>query len=401
MLRNKVKQHSRYSRFARTLLLTVCTAVGLGSVTTQRAHAHGLLLSWGTVVVHPDRVQTRIEVCAEDFVHYYQLRLAQDEFAVSAIKEAVAQHGHHLLDQFIIRDLSGRRLHGTIVDVKWNVPLSDKIGYAQLRNIAITYTLDHPTGCLPRFLTFQQHFGGANTSMPVQLAVSVTSAGNPVERFIRLTSRGNVETLQFAWPDSDSKPPVSVTNDLNTPSGHVIPDMGRNRFKSVYAFIYMDEVDVRCDIYMPLVLLETWLPVKRANVDFLDIQEMTAAKEQIHAFFMRRIPSRVNGKTALPTVAHVSYISPDASIISSDASFISPDASLIDKAEPAQRLGAWSARVCVRLKYLPHAPVTQMELEWNLFNSIVLNAHVVTVFNDVRTKHLVTTYAPKIMCPIP
>lgn len=389
--------HEKLSAFSFQRTVVGCSAVRLGilaavlvAVGQEQALAHTVLLSRGTVVVHQDRIVSRIEIDAKDFIHYYPLRPTAEGFSASALREAVLKHRQHLLDHFLIRNIRGERLRGECVDVEWNEPLETepsetepsetKISYAQLGALRAIYVLEHPTRSPPRYLTFQQFLGGQHAPMPVRLALSVTAAGDATSRFIQLTNRGNVETLEFVWPDPAAKKsiPASVAGQQPGDPGHA---QNPERFKSVYACVYTEGKAVRCDIYMPLVLLETWLPLRRASRDFIDAKEMSDERERLRTFFAGRIQIRINDRRAAPSAVRIS--------------FLSPDASSIDEPQ-VERLGVWSARVGVRLTYETHVPVRQVELVWDLFNNAVLNAAVTTVFGDSQNDKVVTPYSPSV-----
>ncbi len=136
---------------------------------------------------------------------------------------------------------------------------------------------------------------------------------------------------------------------------------------------------VRCDIHVPLVLRESWLPLRRASRDFIDAGEMTDARERLRAFFAGRNTVRINDRPAAPSAVRLSFLGPDALSIDEP---------------PVERLGAWSARVGVRLTYETNAPVSQVELVWDLFNNAVFNANIATVFGDSRNEIVVTPYNP-------
>ena len=364
----------------RAVRLGIIAAAALTVTGQEQSLAHTVLLSRGTVVVHANRIVSRIEIDAKDFVHYDHLRSTAEGFPASALRDAVLKHRQHLLDHFLIRNARGERLHGRCVDVEWNEPSEKQISYSQLGALRATYVLEHPTRTPPRYLTFQQFLGGQHAPMPVRLALSVTAAGDATARFIQLTNRGNVETLDFSWPDSAVKKtiPASVPGQ---PPGHPEHALGQDRFRSVCACMHIEGTVVRCDIYMPLVLLETWLPLRRASRDFIDVREMTDARERLRAFFAGRNRIRINGRRAAPSAVLLSFLGPDALSID----------------EPQlERLGAWSARVGVRLTYKTDVPVSQVELVWDLFNNAVFNATVTTVFGDSRNEKVVTPYSPSV-----
>ena len=360
----------------RAVRLGIVAAAALSAVPQQQSLAHTVLLSRGTVVVHHNHIVSKIEIDAKDFIHYYHLRPTEEGFSASTLRDAVLEHRQHLLEHFLIRNALGERLYGKCVDVEWNEPSETKISYSQLATLRAIYVLEHPTRSPPRYLTFQQLLGGEHAAMPVRLALSVTAAGDATARFIQLTNRGNVETLEFAWSDRAVRKsiPASV-------SGRQAGHPGHDRFKSVRARMHIEGTVVHCDIYIPLVLLETWLPLRRASRDFIDAKEMTEAQARLRAFFAGRNPIRINSRRASPTTIRLS--------------FLGPDASSIDEPQ-AERLGAWSARVGVRLTYDTDAPVDQVELAWDLFNNAVFNATVTTVFGDLRNEKVVTPYSPSV-----
>ncbi len=376
MLPREKQFHSALGRAVRIgIIAAALTAVG-----QEQSLAHTVLLSRGTVVVHQNHIVSRIEIDAKDFIHYYQLRPTAEGFSASTLRDAVLEHRQHLLEHFLIRNARGERLRGQCVDVEWSKPSETKLGYSQLGTLRAVYVLEHPTQSPPRYLTFQQFLGGEHAAMPVRLALSVTAAGDATARFIQLTNRGNVETLEFAWPERAVKKsiPASVSGQQPSHPGHA---PGQDRFKSVCARMHIEGTVVRCDIYMPLVLLETWLPLRRASRDFIDAREMTEAREQLRAFFAGRNPIRINGRRAAPTTVRLSFLGPDASSID----------------EPQlERLGAWSARVGVRLTYETDVPVNHVELVWDLFNNTVLNATVTIVSGDSRIEKAVTPYSPSV-----
>ncbi len=355
-------------------------AAALTTILQAQSLAHTVLLSRGTVMVHQRRVVSRIEINAKDFIHYYHLRPTAERFSVSVLRDAVFKHRQHLLEHFILRDARGVRLRGQCVDVRWTEPAETTISYSQLGDVRVTYALEHAVRRPPRYLTFQQHLGSEHVPMPIRLALSVTATDRPTARFIQLTNRGNAETLEFTWSDPTARRATSTLAALKE-SRHPGYASRRDRFKIVYARLHIDGKVVHCDIYMPLVLLETWLPLRRSDRDFIGAKEMAEARERLRAFFAGHNQILINGHRAAPSTIGLALLGPDA----------------VSIAEPeAERLGAWSARVGVRLTYETDIPVSQVELVWDLFNNVVLNAAVEIVFGDSRSEIAVTPYSPSV-----
>ena len=55
-------------------------------------------------------------------------------------------------------------------------------------------------------------------------------------------------------------------------------NMGITSYSATYTFVYIQNEEVRVEILMPLLTLETWQPVARANTDFLEVAEQLAAR---------------------------------------------------------------------------------------------------------------------------
>ena len=64
----------------RAMRLGIVAAAALTAVPQEQSLAHTVLLSRGTVVVHPNHIVTRIEIDAKDFIHYYHLRSTAEGF---------------------------------------------------------------------------------------------------------------------------------------------------------------------------------------------------------------------------------------------------------------------------------------------------------------------------------
>ena len=369
------------------------------AVASQQAAAHSFLLSRGTVDVQRDRIVARLEINAADFIHYYRPRTTHAEISTNWLHDVVARHEQHLLDHFIVRDTQGERLRGRVVATKIQQPTPDEaappaveparrapdtpgqarrrnMDYKRLRNTLVTYTLEFPTPHSPEYLTFQQRFGGPHPIMPVQLALAVRADGQP-DRGITLTNGGNVETLRFARRGSQ---PAGAPSEADEPAPRTGNPLPADRFKTIHARFRIEDDAVRCDIYVPLVLVETWLPVRRADRDFIEPAEMDAAREALEAFLSDRNQVRIDGRRVRPAPAAPAFLGPEA-------------ASIAD-ATPRRRLGAWSARVGVSLRYPTDTPPQRVDVLWGLFNGVVLNARATVECGAVRQETSLTTYEP-------
>ncbi|MCZ6699137.1 MAG: hypothetical protein O7D94_09430 [Planctomycetota bacterium] len=212
--------------------------------------------------------------------------------------------------------------------------------------------------------------------------LQVRSKDRETDRFIRLTSGGNVETLAFFPCDPERAHARKPTLGRGERSARAEEALDVSRFKSVRAFVYIDEDRVRIDVFMPVTLVETWWPIDRADRDFLEPAEMNAARDRLLGLFTHQNQLSIDGRRASPEAVQLE--------------FLGPCAIGMKHREPTRRLGAWTARVGASLRYKVDSPPDNVELVWRLFNSAVLNAHATVVFNKDRHEHRLTTYQPAV-----
>ena len=125
--------------------------------------------------------------------------------------------------------------------------------------------------------------------------LQVRSKDRETDRFIRLTSGGNVETLAFFPCDPERAHARKPTLGRGERSARAEEALDVSRFKSVRAFVYIDEDRVRIDVFMPVTLVETWLPIDRADRDFLEPAEMNAARNRLLGLFTHQNQLSIDG----------------------------------------------------------------------------------------------------------
>lgn len=341
------------------------------------AHAHRLSFSHGTASVCADRVEVRIEASAEDFVHHDPAAMRNvDALTRAWLAEAAARYERFLLDTLVIRDAAGERLAGRAIGHETAAPLTDPFDFSRLRGLRASFRLDYPLAAPPRYLTFYHADGAAGVDLASQLVLFVTSPESESARTIRLTSRGNVETLAF---DEGNHRQGACTPP---PDAFAVIAQHADSFKSVLAGVEMDDGGMTVRISVPLTLLETWRGVPRADRDFLSAEEQQRACASLGDFFARACEVRVGDRPVPPEVQRVT--------------FIGLDAAAIDDTPPPARISAWTARVDAVLRLPIDARSGQVELIWQLFNNAVLSARAVVCADGSCAEHELSTYSPRL-----
>ncbi|HKQ48269.1 MAG TPA: hypothetical protein VJZ71_09395 [Phycisphaerae bacterium] len=330
--------------------------------------AHVISIVHGTALVFPDRIDVELTVNAEDFVHYYGASAAQgDSRSDAAIERAAVRHADHLFEHFIIRDVDGERLSGRVVSFD-TIPVEAASTENGSRHSRIVYLLEYSLTAPPRYLSFQQTLGSGDAGLPSQLYLDVRTEDNEESTALRLTSGGNVETLKLHWPNG------ARSGDRSEIVGPL------EELKSIATRVEIDDAGTRVLIDLPVPLLETFLPVRRTGRDFLESSEHLAAQRAIEEFLHGRLPMQINGRHVEPHATSLNFLD------------LEPDGAA--NSARRQRRSAWTTRVRVVQSYPTLSMPQAIELQWTLFNPLVLEVQAVIACGHRESIHRLSTYDP-------
>jgi hypothetical protein len=156
--------------------------------------------------------------------------------------------------------------------------------------------------------------------------------------------------------------------------------MGIESYGAIYAFLYVEPAEVRVEVLMPLLTLETWLEVPRKDRNFLEVAEQQAALPAVKEFFRAHNKVVVDGLEVAPVVPRLDFYGVDFK-------------DFAVAAEP-RRLSAWTARVGVILTYGAKGLPRQVDFTWDLFNDRVLSARAAVIAGDEARRLRFTLYQP-------
>lgn len=332
----------------------------------QSVFAHAVSISHGSVLVHPDRIRLELKIAAEDFAHYYGIGIMQRlPWSLESLEWAADRHGHSLVDAMVIRNGQGERLPGRLVS-KLMTPLREgPLNPDQIRSLEIIYVIEYANLHSPGLLSFQLLPITGSPGLLSQSCLNVRLSGTDESRSIRLTSGGNVETLQFSWPRDGSRP--TITGPLEG-------------LKSVLARMEIAGDELRFEVDVPLPLLETFVPFDRVNREFIEVEDQRAAESRLQSFFLGRNDISIDGRLSVPDSAGVVWLEPGSSE-STRSTF-------------PRRLGVWTTRVRWSQRFELNKAPTSVTLHWDLFNAAVLQAEITLQSDNSRSIHRVSTYAP-------
>jgi hypothetical protein len=359
-------------------LLPLFGAGLVASLLGRTVFGHTLLLSQANAVIDENSVSIELEVSTEDFVHWYGLPGNPDSrFSAQSVRDIAERHAMALHQILNVRDAAGKRLPSEDVRIHFDVPATSSLTINDLRDLRAAYTTKFSYPSEPRFLTFQLLMDGDYPSVFWQVVLGVHSPGKNQGRTIRLTSRGNAETVEFIWNDGRANVVSGEIPTVFSPSCGVEGATSLSE-PCVNIDFGMKSIDVQ--ITMPLALLQTWLALTAGDDEFLAPDEQESARTAIEQLLIPALSVESDERRHVAVVANIS--------------FLSIDEKETDPHAEKKSYSLLTGRLVARLRFeMPNA-LKQADLHWNLFNNVVLSATAVISGNGPTVLHEFSTYQP-------
>ncbi len=355
-----------------------------------RASAHTVLLSRGEAVVHDGRIAVEIEVWAEDFLHYYAiLPDASGHISWAWLGEAAERHAQTIEESLILRDEDGQRLIGEPAQLRWDAPVDGAIQPEELHRLRARYDLVFQITLRPRLLTFQFRWIGDQAVIPSQLVLDVRGSDQPSGDLVRLTSRGNAETIEVHWHDRKATVDAGWI-DATRIHACAQGAGGPARWKEIFAEIEARAQELEARVFIPLPLLETWIPLPRRDEDFLSLGEQQAALAAIAALIQAALSVETDGNPIPAEILEIAFLPANAR----RSSLSAPDLSPLAKggARGGTPISIWTGRLAARLRFRVESTHDQVTLRWNLFNNAVLSVTAALRVGTRCTERVFSTY---------
>lgn len=337
--------------FARTLFFLPVVLLIL--ISAAPAHAHPISLTNALIDVARDKVTIELDVMVEDLVLYYELD--HDEafrFPLAAIKAQAHEHRAFLLRHLQLRDADGEQLAGEIVDIDFSKLDDEGIHIDDLMGYSIIYEFEYPLDAPLDFLTVFQNFGGSEPIVPAEMEVWVFQSGVRIGAPVQL-GHGSAHSVHFDWEAEPDKSGSDLDAARREVRERDQEDLGITSYGSVYGYIYITETQVRHELLIPLLTLETWFDVKRDDPDRIGVAEQATVAEALFDFLRRHNFVRINGRRVRPRLDRVDFFGPGIRDFA---------------AEVTERpVSVYNARVGVILSFPAEAAPERVEIEWHHF----------------------------------
>jgi len=362
------------NRLRRSLIASVPLMAGSVMALVRPAMAHSLLVSRGEAVMHTDRIAVEIEIAAEDLLHSHAVAMdEQGRFRLGALAAAARAHTVTLDRTLVIRNTEGNRLQGGPFDAQVDWSSGGAVELRDLRRQYVKYTSTYVLPSSSGFVFFQLLPVDRSMIVPWQLVLNVRGESQ-MGQIVRLTSRGNVESVELSWEDGQ---PSVLPAPHRAEAGSCTPceSRGAARFKQVCADIEIGDTDSSAWLFIPLPLLSTWITVGAEGDEFLDFAEQAAARESVRPLMRSAIEAHTQ---VGPLTAEVR-----------DVRFVSGAEAMTD------RISVWTGGVRAHVHFQRAGGVETVALRWGFFNGAVLSA-TANIHADGRcTEHEFSTYRPE------
>jgi hypothetical protein len=297
------------------LHVIVLALLGMASM----VRAHPISMSAVAVNVQADQMLANMKIMLEDLVMYQGLQAGADQrFASEDLKHAAAQHGHFVQQYFTIHDAAGQLVPGVMLRIDSHEIPDAGVPPTDLMARHVYYRLAFPLSQRQAFLTFTQTFGGDDAVLPAVMELVLFQNRVPLQRSTQLV-QGKPYTVRFDWDNPPTAAPHNAEAAQRRQEEEWHRQLGITSYSGLYSFMYITDQEVRHEILIPLLTLEKWVPLARADAGFIDVSEQEAARENIAAFFRERNPVMLDGMAVTPVLSRLQFFGLDITDFARDA----------------------------------------------------------------------------------
>jgi len=317
--------------------------------------AHPISMSNTLADCREDEVRVTLRVMLEDLVLFHGLKANSETiFSAADLRAAAKKHEAFLLKHFSVRDGQGQSLKGAVVSRDDSVIPDDGVRLEDLMKLIAVYELKYtPAKPKPAFLTFTQTFGGEKTVVPSIMEFMPLQTGVWIEKPVQLQP-GQPHTVALDWENPPDQAPQNWRELRKKRAEEFQKRLGITSYSGLYSYIYLTDREVRHEILVPLLTFEKWLPLTRANPEFLEVAEQDAARQKIAEWFRGRNPVEIDGVPVQPVLQRLQFFGLDIRDFAQNA-------------EP-RRVSAYQARLGIILVYPAKAPPNRVRMTWDSFH---------------------------------
>jgi hypothetical protein len=312
-------------------------------------------MSNATANVREDEVLVELRIMLEDLVMFHGLKAnAETIYKADDLRQAAEKHEAFLLKYFTVRDAKGHLLKGKVEKCDVTVIPDDGVPQIELMKRQAIYLMRFvPAEKSPKFLTFIQQFGGKKSVVPSIMDFMVLQNGVWTAKPVQLLA-GRPHTIALDWENPPDKAPKNWAELRMKRAEEFQKRLGITSYSGLYSYIYLNDREARHEILVPLLTFEKWLPLERANPEFITVAEQEAARQKIGEWFRERNPVEIDGIPVKPVLQRLQFFGLDINDFAQNAK--------------PRRISAYQARLGIILSYPAKAPPNRVRMTWETFH---------------------------------
>lgn len=360
----------------RTVVVTLAVTVFVWSGVARESHGHPVSIMRALVFVGPHEASVTVEAFVEDLYLFHSLQPDEtNRLSSSELARGIELHRSFVAEHFVIRDAEGRVFPPSRpVEVEASLP-AEGIDLAELMTHKLTFDLRFSFAEPPDFLTFEQTFGGLGAVLPAELHLQVKQHGGP-ELARLLLERDQPLTIRLDWSGDQPTDDSSEQERAAWLKEQSEQTLGISSYSSVYAFLYVEEFEVRLEVLLPLLTTEEMTELPRKDKSLLSVAEQDSVAPAIARFFTDHTSLTVNNRRRMPEESRCDFYG----------------VRFRDFAErPGRRDVAMSSgRVGLILSWRTSQPVQNVKLDWDVFSSNVRSVKLNVIQKDSIQRRTLT-----------
>jgi hypothetical protein len=342
-----------FATFSRPLAW-LCLVIFSPAVSSIASAAHPISISTAIVEVSEKRIRVEMQIMLEDLVLYHSLSANEHmQYSVNDLQEAAKKHRKFVTDYFSILNEDGQRLKGQIEEEVFEQIGEQPVPQADLMQRSISFLLVYDLEKeKPEYLTFLQIFGGLKSALPSVMDLHI--ARNEQYEDAAQIGHNRPHTIKLDWKQNPDGKKISLSELKQKRKQQFRDRLGIRSYSGLYSFLYINRFEVRHEILIPLLTLEQFVPIQRADPEFLEVAEQEAARESIGKFFKEHGKFAINGQQADPAIQRISFFSLDIADFALNAD--------------ARRINMAQGRAGIIISYPSDSVPATVDVEWDTFS---------------------------------
>ena len=343
----------------------------IGSLTVGLVHSlvgHPISLSTAVADIYPDHLQVELRILVEDLVLYHQLK-ADGEQTVSRedLMTASELHRSFLKQYFRVFLKDGEPLPGEITEVDLSEIPETGVRLDQVMEVGVYYYFHLPMEQQPDYLTFTQQFGGSDAPVPSVMDLILLQEGARLDFPVQIGPR-SPHSIALDWenPPRNDRTYWKERREWMKQRREAL--LGVTSYSATYAYLYLEPREIRFEILVPLLTLETWLPLQREEADYLSVVEQDAMEKALPGFLQEVCQTHIDGMEITAQLDRLDFFTLDIRDFA--------------KKQERKKVGVANARVGMILSFPTKGNFQSASLEWSFFNEVTPLLNTMTYVFD-------------------